>query len=360
LRTNPHLIVDLSGHGYGHAGMTMPVLNALRVAQPGLKLTIRTTVSVRWLAERIEGPFDFVHQPDFGMAMADARQVLPDESMAIYSCIHEDWTDKITAATKQLAALKPTLLLSNVTYVSLSAAKRLGIPAIAFGPLNWADIFYHYCINLPGAQNIWTHMVESYASAESFLQTAPFMPMPSIRNGHAVGPVAQIGQERKRELRKRLGLANDCLLILVALRGIPTKFSISNWPKLNDMCVLVGPEQELSHPDVISVATLDIPYIDLIRSCDVVITKPGYGLVTEAACNGTPMLLLPWEDWPETPGLMDWLNRHGRVLTLTDEKLLKGKFLPEVQKVLAMRAPPMPPPSGVAEVIEKIGAYFSK
>src|ERR1035437_7814846 len=98
LLPEPHLVVDLSGHGFGHAGMTVPVLNALRCGIPRLKLTIRTTVPVDWLSERVEGPFDFVQQPDFGMAMADARRVLPDESFANYSRIHADWSQKIAGA----------------------------------------------------------------------------------------------------------------------------------------------------------------------------------------------------------------------------------------------------------------------
>ena len=356
---DPHLVVDLSGHGYGHAGMTIPILKALRCRTPRLKLTIRTTVPVGWLAERIESPFDVVQQSDFGMAMADARRVLPDESLATYSRIHADWPGKIAAATEQLAALKPTLLLSNITYLSLAAAKHLRVPSIAFGPLNWADIFHHYCIHLPGAQNIWTQMVECYANTECFLQTVPFMPMPSIRNGRAVGPVAGIGRKRKLELRRCLGLTDDVALVLIALRGMPTGFSFSNWPPLNSMRVLIGPGQNLSHADVIPTATLDFPFIDLVRSCDVLITKPGYGLITEAACNGTPVLLLPWEDWPETLGLKDWLSRHGRTLMLTDEKLRDGDFLTEVREVLAMRAPAMPAPSGVAELAELISAYMS-
>jgi hypothetical protein len=359
LLSDPHLVVDLSGHGFGHAGMTVPVLNALRYGMPKLRFTIRTTVPAGWLAERVEGPFDFVPQSDFGMAMADARRVLPDESFANYSRIHADWSEKIAVATEQLALLRPTLLLSNSTYFSLTAAKCIGVPAIAFGSLNWADIFHHYCIYFSGAHKILEQMVESYADAQSFLQTVPFMPMPSIRNGRAVGPVARMGRERKLELRRCLGLADDILLVLIALRGIPTKFSFSNWPRLNGMRVLAGPGQECLHPDVIPTATLNFPFIDIIRSCDVLITKPGYGLITEAACNGTPVLLLPWEDWPETLGLKEWLSRHGRMLMLTDKKLRDGNFLAEVREVLAMRAPLMPAPSGVTEIAEIIAAHLS-
>jgi len=358
MRTTPHLVIDISGHGFGHAGMTLPVLNALLGHLPGLKLTIRTAVPASWFADRIKGAFDYVQQSDFGMAMADARHVLPEESVAIYARIHADWPKKIAAATKQLAALKPTLLLSNVTYLSLAAARRLKVPAIAFGPLNWADIFRHYCIHLPGAWDIWRQMVDCYADADNFLQTVPFMPMPSIRDGHAVGPVARMGRDRKRELRRRLNSASNVALVLIALRDMPKQFSFSNWPRLCGIRVLLALEPDFRHPDVIQTAELDFPFIDLVRSCDVLVTKPGYGLITEAACNGTPVLLLPWEDWPETSGLMDWLSQYGRMLMLTDERLCIGDFATEVRKVLAMQAPPAPVPSGVADVLEQIVAYL--
>jgi hypothetical protein len=49
-----HLVVDISGHGYGHAAMTIPILNALRRVRPDLKVTIRTSVPPAWIAERLE------------------------------------------------------------------------------------------------------------------------------------------------------------------------------------------------------------------------------------------------------------------------------------------------------------------
>jgi len=67
-----YLVVDLSGRGYGHAAMTIPILNALRRDWPGLRLTIRTTVPRAWLVERLTGNFDDASHADFGMVMADA------------------------------------------------------------------------------------------------------------------------------------------------------------------------------------------------------------------------------------------------------------------------------------------------
>src|SRR5208282_3131395 len=132
------------------------------------------------------------------------------------------------------------------------------------------------------------------------------------------------------ELHDRLRLSPDILVILLAWGGIPTNFSCASWPRLNHVRVVIGSKLQSNHPEVISSDVLDFPFIDLVRSSDAIITKPGYGLVTEATCNGVPLLLLPRKDWPETASFARWLSQHGRMLPLAEEKLRGGNFLSEI------------------------------
>jgi hypothetical protein len=48
--------------------------------------------------------------------------------------------------------------------------------------------------------------------------------------------------------------------------------------------------------------------IDLLRSVDAVIAKPGYGTFAEAACNATPLLYVRRQEWPEQDCLIEWLH----------------------------------------------------
>src|ERR1700730_10578588 len=65
-------------------------------------------------------------------------------------------------------------------------------------------------------------------------------------------------------------------------------------------------------------------FIDLVRSSDVLISKPGYGLVTESACNGVPIVLASRPRWPEETSFRAWLARHGRVLVLSEKNCGQG------------------------------------
>ena len=80
MRMSRHLVVDLSSHGFGHAGITCPVLNALRPHVRNIKVTIRTGVPEDLIAQRADFDFDYIAKPDFGMVMAGTMAVLPDES----------------------------------------------------------------------------------------------------------------------------------------------------------------------------------------------------------------------------------------------------------------------------------------
>lgn len=324
-----------------------------------MKVTIRSTISPDYLAQHLDRPFDYLVEPDFGMLMNGTMYVMPEASIAAYQEIHMNWPERVSAAASSLAALKPTLLLSNVPYLSLAAAGQAKIPAVAFSAVNWADVFRHYCIELPGAKKIFEQMVEAYACADIFLQPVPGMPMPSIQRHQLVGPVASIGRKRKGELCGRLSIASDTLIVLFALGGIPTEVSSASWPRFRNLRILMGSKTKSNHSDVTMCDNLDIPFIDLVCSSDVVLTKPGYGLVIEAACNGKPLLLLPRKHWPETPAFVNWLEQHGRMLPLSEEKLRSGDFLGEINEVLRMRSPPIPPATGAAEVAAILAARLN-
>ena len=92
-----------------------------------------------------------------------------------------------------------------------------------------------------------------------------------------------------------------------------------------------------------------------LRSVDVVLTKPGYGTFTEAACNGAAVLYLRRDDWPEQDCLIEWLETNARCLELGEVDLASPR-LPALLEALwrkPMRTVPIA--SGAAEVAELIG-----
>ena len=103
----------------------------------------------------------------------------------------------------------------------------------------------------------------------------------------------------------------------------------------------------------------DIPFIDLLRSSDILLTKPGYGAFAEAACNGKPVLYVERDNWPETPYLVEWLHVNGNALLLSREVLLGDDLAAPVQALLAQPRRPALPPDGIEMAVDYLAEMCS-
>lgn len=359
MKSAPHLVADVSGHGFGHVAMTAPVLNELGRQRPDLRLTVRSAAPERLLREHLAVDFD--HLPvahDFGMAMVNALEVDTAASFDRYRALHGRWSAAVDAAAGALRELQPTLLLANVPYLSLAAANQTRVPAVALCCLHWADVFEHYCGDLPGASSVAEQMRAAYATACVFLAPDPSMPMPGLANLRRIGPIARRGEDRRTELRRRLGLDADTRLLLLSLGGVPFSVDVARWPRLDDVHVIAAMTLQGTHPDVTDAETLQLSHIDLLASCDAVVTKPGYGTVTEAAINGVPMLYVSRDGWPEEPHLVDWLCRVGRCVSMPQAALIDGAFGDALASLLRRPRPEPPHAVGTDEAASALLALL--
>lgn len=350
MKAQPHLIADISGHGFGHVAMTAPVLNRIGELRPDVCITVRSSAPERLLREHMGVDFEWVASDlDFGMVMRNALEIDVEASLSRYRALHDGWHAEVDAAANQLAALAPTLLLANVPYLSLAAAARARVPAAAMCCLNWAEIFAHYCGDRPGSGAIIDQMLSAYGSASVFMSPEPAMPMPGLQNVRSIGPIGRRGQNLGAAIRRQLDLDPATHLVLLSLGGVPFRIDVSRWPRLEGLHVIAAMDVDGGHPDVTPAPQLGMQHIDLLASGAAAITKPGYGTVVEAAVNGVPVLYVRRDGWPEEPHLVRWLERHGRCEDLPLPSLAEGRFAEAVWRIIERQAPRPPQPTGVEE-----------
>lgn len=330
-----HLVVSISGHGFGHLAQTAPVLNRLQQMLPPLRITLRSGLPPGLLRSRIRPPFELLpSEGDLGMAMSSAIDVLADESRAAYRRFHADWDARVADEARLLRELGADLVFSNVGYLPLSGAQRAGIANVALCSLNWFDIYRHYC----GADEVSAQMFDGYANADAFLRATPGMAMDSLPNLLPVAPIADIGQNRRDKLDRHLHLSREERLVLVSLGGIASRLPVERWPRIDGVHWLVQDSWQVRHPDAIVLESLPLHFSDLLASCDALLCKPGYGSFVEAACSAAPVLYVSRADWPESPALIEWLQRHGQCREVSRAMLERGDFATALHEL--WQAPP--------------------
>lgn len=336
------LLAAISHHGLGHLSQTGPVLNALHGRVPELEFLIWSGLSRDALASRIQPPFR--HRPeaaDVGLAMLDAVRVDRPASLAAYRAFHADWEQKVDREAAWLRAQGIDAVLANVACLPLAAAARAGLPAVALCSLDWVDIARPYLGAEPGMDRVLEQMAAAYRSARAFLRAEPALPMDWLANAEALPAIAARGVNRRGELHAALGLAPERKLALLGFGGIRHDAAAA-LPRL-DGVVWLTPEGWPPGPHVAPFRRSGLPFLDLMASVDLLVTKVGYGAFVEGAAHGLPVLYVDRPDWPETPFLADWLGRNTRAAAIREAEL----FTPEIGEAMARlwRSPPPPPPA---------------
>ncbi len=322
----PHLVVSISGHGFGHVAQTAPILNSLHERLPELRIIVRSTVPLTHLRSRIRVPFTHLHsEGDIGMVMSSALDVDIEKSCAAYQKFHTDWGGRVANEALLLRELKADFVFSNVGYLSLAGAQLAGIPNAALCSLNWADIYRHYC----GDNAIASQIHNYYANADAFFRATPGMAMLDLPNLIYVDPIADIGTNRRDEINQKLNLSCDEKLVLVSMGGITSRLPIERWSRVKGVKWLVQQSWQVHHPDAFVLETLQMNFSDVLASCDALLCKPGYGSFVEAAGSGVPVLYINRPDWPEAPALVEWLKRH-TVCSEVSQNILESRYIENI------------------------------
>ncbi len=355
----PHLFVDISSHGFGHLAQVAPILNQLVRIRPELRLTIRSGLPLEKMRTRIAAPSEFINgRSDFGFVMLDAVRIDQDATANAYRVWHENWPGRVAAEAEFLRSLAPDLVLTDVAYLPLAGAAKAGIPSLSMCSLNWADLFAHVFGHEPWARAIHDEILAAYRGAECFLRLTPAMSMPDLANTRSIAPVAALGRDCRGELAARLDAAPHERIVLIAFGGFDKNLNAAEWPLTPGVRWLVPESWGIAREDMAALEPLRMNFTDLLRSVDAVLTKPGYGTFTEAACNGTAVLYVRRDDWPEQDCLIDWLEKHARCAEVGEAELMAGTLQPVLERLWQQPRPAIPRPDGAAEAAERIAAYL--
>jgi len=351
----PHLLLALSGHGYGHLAQCAPVVNALWAAMPGMKLTVSGSLPQAVIAERLDRSFDYCKaELDPVLRMFNAWEVDVHASQDTYRDFHRNFDAGLKQDTAFLEQSRPNLVLADIPYRILLAAAQLKIAAVGLCSLNWAAIYAAYCEGDSEDRQALEHMRDGYRAADLFLAPLPAIPMPELENVQLIGPVARQGIRQKTSLLVQCGATRSAKLVLIALGGIETDMPLDSWPHIENVVWLFAGAVPPGRNDLVALGALGMSFIDVLASADAVLTKPGYGTYAEAVCNGIPVLAIERPDWPETLYLNRWVRQQGHLEVMSRKQFQSGAFAPLVDSLLARPKKPKIDPTGIEQAAGRI------
>lgn len=342
----------ISGHGFGHASRQVEIINALGPQLPGgTQILIRTAAAPRLFERTLRVPF--VHLPvptDTGIVQVDSLRL--DEAATVKQATGFYATFARRAADEAgiLRRDDVRLVIVDAPPLGCAAAALAQVPAIVVSNFTWDWIYEGYGAQFAAAApDVLPTIRDAYATASAgwrlplhggFATISPVIDLPFV---------ARHATLSRADVLERLGLPVDRPLALSSFGGYGVQdLDLSRLDCLATWSVVItgtrAPETALP-PGVVFVDEGQIygtgsRYEDLVAAVDVVVTKPGYGIVSECVANGTAMLYTSRGHFVEYDVMVREMRKILRCQYLDQESFFAGRWREALD---ALRHAPPPP-----------------
>jgi hypothetical protein len=341
------VVFYVSGHGFGHASRSIEIINALIRRRPEVRVIIRSSVA-SWLVGRTaaSGVELSAAEVDTGVVQLDSLRLDAVASISRAEAFMSTFDARVASEVAFLHGHRASMTISDLPALGIAAGVAAGIPAIATGNFTWDWIYEHYGDGAPVARQIG----EVYSRTTLALRMpmwGGFETMPNVRD---IRFVARRSRRDAGEVREALGIPMDQRVVLTSFGGYGLDgLNVDALQSLSGYHVLL--------PGMIDESAMydrGYRYEDLVKAVDVVVTKPGYGIISECLANDTALLYTSRGDFREYQVLVDAIPRFLRCGFIDHDDLFAGRWAPHLDALLAQPAPPTRPDTNGAEVAADI------
>lgn len=349
----PTIWCAISGHGYGHAAQVVPVLNELGKRLPNLKAILRTTVPSNFFRDRLTIAWDHQYvQQDVGCIQKGPLEIDVPATWAAHVQFHAEWKRRLTEEVAAIGAAAPAVILADTPYLAASAGKEAGIPVVALANFTWIDALTPFAeAPQPHHKAILEAMQDSYRHAHLALRVAPGLLLAAFPTVVDIGPIAETRDSHRDEIRNHLGVNESERVVLLAFGGIA--LNALPWEamgRLQGYHFIVSSPPSRPSPRIHLASTLRHSFKTLMASVDLVMTKPGYGTIVEAATLGVPVVYVRRYNFADEAPLVDFLHLYGCGHELSLKDFQAGNWQPALDAIRCTSASVSPPsPTGASD-----------
>ena len=346
------IVFYVSGHGFGHASRTIEVINAILVRRPETRIGVRTAAP-RWLFDlTVKGKVTFsTLETDTGVVQIDALTLDEADSIRRASAFHSDLVTRAASETRILRELGAGLIVGDIPPLAFAVGAAAGIPSIAIGNFTWDWVYADYP-RVRLAPSLLPAIRGAYARASMALRLPMSGGFETIANVKDIPFIARHATRTREEVCKILKLPADKPIVLASFGGygLPgldtdalaklkkyTAITTANLPLGRGRKEMPTAERKGSFISLNEEAMYDagVRYEDLVGAAEAVVTKPGYGIISECIANDSAILYTSRGHFPEYDVLVEDLPKYTRSAFINHDDLFAGKWETHLDKLLA-------------------------
>ncbi|HET8646082.1 MAG TPA: hypothetical protein VFO85_11360 [Vicinamibacteria bacterium] len=337
----------VSGHGFGHATRTAEVLRVVREMRPDVPITVVTSAPERLFTRAV--PDVTYRQVDCDVGLVQKSALAIDEEATVARALEfcATYPALVEQEAEWLGSVDAGAVLGDIPPVAFEASSEAGLTSVGLGNFSWDWIYRHLAQRHPALNEAADQAARAYERSVLLLALPFAGDLSAFPWRDPIPLVARTPRVAPEEARRRLGLAAQGPLVLVSFGGFGLEL---------DRAAFGGSGFAVVFSDDLAprLDAAGLGYEDLVGAVDVVVSKPGYGIVADVAAARRRLVYTERGDFPEYAILEKEMPAYIPVAHVSNEDLLAGRIGPAVEEVLATAMPPAPDMSGATVAARRL------
>ncbi len=344
----------ISGHGFGHASRQVEIINALAARMPSPpRLLIRSAVAPELLARTLRVPYE-LRPGAVDTGIVQSSSVAHDDEATVQRAIefYDTFDVRVDGEVRALAGDRVDLVVGDIPPLAFEAAAHGRIPSVAIANFTWDWVYETHPGFAAAAPWLLPRLRQAYATATRALELPFGAGFGVFGEVQRIPLVCRRAARSRQETRQHFGIALDRPAALLSFGGygMPS-LDLASLDCL-DTWTVVTTDRSTSRPAHASgsgslvfaaeraFVSSAFRYEDLVAAADVVVTKPGYRIISECVAANTAMLYTSRGQFREYDLLVRELPRYLRARFIAHDDLFAGRWRAALDALAAQPAAP--------------------
>ena len=352
----------ISGHGFGHASRQIEVINALDAIAPEVRIHVRTSAP-RWLFDRTASAALELGEVecDTGVVQIDGLRLDARSTIERAAAFYERLDDRASSEADTLRREDAGLVVADAPPLACEAAARAKVPSIVIANFTWDWIYQGYAEHLAEAPRLVGTIQDAYSKAAAAWRLPMHGGFETFSTIVDVPFVARRSRREPNDVRKAFNLPMGSPLVLSSFGGLGIRdMDLGQLDCRDEFAVLVTAKEPFNPVPkgihvVVESSLYDrgFKYEDFVHAADVVVSKPGYGIISECIANDTAILYTSRGRFAEYDVLVREMPRYLRCGFIDQDELFAGRWRRPLQSLQAAPGPPERPATDGADAIAR-------
>jgi hypothetical protein len=323
VKINRSIAYYITSHGYGHGVRSCNIIRAINELYPDLMVHVVSELPTAFLSNQIGSAKNRIRAKSFDIGMVQLDSIRVDIDAEL-----------VRAEVGFIKEAGINLIVADIPGLPMEAAALAGIPGVAVGNFGWDWIYSDFVPRNPRWRPIAEMFREQYGKADLLLRLPFCEEMNAFSRIEDIPLVARPGRSRRQEISALTGCDPAKKWILLSFTALDwSREALTRVESIREYEFFTVLPLQWKAENIHALSREQITFSNVIASVDAVISKPGFGILSDCVVNCKPLIYAERSDFLEYPVLEASIKKHLRHVHIPASKLYQGDLQESLDKV---------------------------